>query len=75
LRDRLGVGAWRVGYRWHHYELEDLVTGAESYTRESVEAGVSWPIAADGDFDLAAEHWFGDGEDAYSIGFYLQWRF
>ncbi|HEU4417933.1 MAG TPA: hypothetical protein VFT55_03285 [Planctomycetota bacterium] len=75
LRDQIGVASWRVGYRWHHYVLEDLVTGTETYTRQSIEAGISWPIADNGDFDLAAEHWFGDGEDAYSIGFYLQWRF
>lgn len=75
LRAPLGAGSWRVGYRWHRYELGDLVTGPESLTRQSAELGVSLPFSDSGDLDCAVERWFGDREDAWSLGFYLQWRF
>ncbi len=75
LRAPLGAGAWRAGYRWHRYELTSLVTGPESYTRESIELGVSVPLGLDGDLDCALEHWFGDDEDAWALNLYLQWRF
>lgn len=75
LRDRIGDVAWRVGYRWYRYDLDTLVTGAESYTRQSAELALSLPIGRGGDLDLTAEHWFGDGQDALTIGCYVQWRF
>lgn len=75
VRDRLGAATWRASYRWHRYELTRLVTGPETYERQSAELGLSWPIGARGDLDLSLEHWFGDREDAIAFGFYLQWRF
>jgi hypothetical protein len=75
VRDRIGDVAWRLNYRWYQYDLTELVTGPESYVRQSVEAGLSAPIAADGDIDLSFEKWFGDREDAFALGLYLQWRF
>lgn len=74
LRDQIGTVSWRAGYRWHRYELGDLVTGAETYTRQSAELGVSLPIGASGDLDFSVERWFGDGENSTSLGLYLQWR-
>ncbi|MBL8749333.1 MAG: hypothetical protein JNK78_09235 [Planctomycetes bacterium] len=75
LRGPVGGGYWRVGYRWHRYELGDLVTGPETLTRQSAEVGLSHPIGATGDLDFAVERWFGDREDAWALGLYLQWRF
>ncbi|HEX5053424.1 MAG TPA: hypothetical protein VFZ65_16725 [Planctomycetota bacterium] len=75
LRGRLGDGSWHAGYRWHRYELDGLVTGPEKFVRQSVDVGVSWPISVSGDFDFTCERWFGDGENAIALGFYLQWRF
>jgi hypothetical protein len=75
LRGPAGDLAWRVGYRWYDYALEDLVTGPESYTRQSVELGGSLPLGIGGDLDCSLEHWFGDLEDAWSLGLYVQWRF
>lgn len=75
-RDRLGESLdWRVGYRWHRYDIGTLVSGSETYTRQSAELGLSTPISHSGDLDISLERWFGDGEDATSLGFYLQWRF
>ncbi|MBL8734227.1 MAG: hypothetical protein JNN13_17765 [Planctomycetes bacterium] len=74
-RDRLGDGSWSLSYRWHRYELGGLVSGAESYTRQSVEGNLALPVGDRCDLDLDLSHAFGDGEDATSFGFYLQWRF
>lgn len=75
LRGPVGSGYWRVGYRWYHYELGDLVTGPESLTRQSAEIGLSHPLGVHGDVDLAVERWFGDREDAWALSLYMQWRF
>jgi len=75
LRDQIGVVSWRVGYRWHRYELNGLVTGPETYTRQSAEVGLSMPVGASGDLDFSCERWFGDSEDSTSLGLYMQWRF
>ncbi|MBL9079780.1 MAG: hypothetical protein JNL08_19920 [Planctomycetes bacterium] len=75
LRGPLGAGSWRLGYRWYRYELADLVSGPESYTRQSIELGASVPLGDHCDFDVAVERWFGDREDAFALDLYLQWRF
>ena len=75
VRDRIGACSWRAGYRWYEYELDALVTGSETYTRQSAEVGLSWPLGERTDLDLSAERWFGDREDATALAFYLQWRF
>ena len=75
VRDRFGDLYWRVGYRWYEYQLDSLVSGKETYVRQSAEVGVSWPIGDRTDLDLSAERWFGDREDAFAFAFYLQWRF
>lgn len=75
LRAPLGAGTWRVGWRWYEYELPDLVSGAETWTRQSVELGLSLPVGDHCDLDLAFERWFGDREDAFALDLYLQWRF
>jgi hypothetical protein len=75
VRERWGDTSWRASWRWYHYELPDLATGAESWTRQSAELGVSLPLGRCGDLELAGERWFGDREDAWAVNLYLQWRF
>jgi hypothetical protein len=75
LRERLGSLSLRAGYRWHRYELTELLTGPDELLRQSVELGVGCPLGGGGDLDLSCERWFGDREDAFAVGFYLQWRF
>ena len=75
LRAPIGDGTWRAGYRWHRYELDELATGPESLTRQSAEIGLSHPVADGGDVDFSVERWFGDREDAWAVGLWLQWRF
>ena len=62
------------GYGWYGYEIDGLLAGPESYTRQVLEVGASWSIGGF-DLDLQAERRFGDAEDAYSLAFYVQWRF
>jgi hypothetical protein len=75
LREQWGGVAWRASYRWFRYELTSLVSGPEEYTRQSLELGASCALGAAGDLDLTCERWFGDREDAFAVGVYLQWRF
>ncbi|MGE3171456.1 MAG: hypothetical protein AB7O97_02445 [Planctomycetota bacterium] len=63
-----------AGYRWYDYRIEGLIAGEEAYTRQALDLGVSWSVG-DVDLDLQAEHWFGSQEDAWALGFYVQWRF
>jgi hypothetical protein len=75
LRGPVGDASWRAGYRWYRYDLVGLATGPETYTRQSLEAGLSWPCGASSDLDLSFERWFGDLEDAFALGMFVQWRF
>jgi hypothetical protein len=74
MRHHTGEVDLVAAYRWYGYEVDSLLSGNESYVRQSLEAGASW---SKGDFDLdfRLEHWFGTKEDAYAIAFYVQWRF
>jgi hypothetical protein len=45
-----------------------------SATRQTVDLGVDWS-AGDWDFSLLLQHFFGDDEEATSIGLYGQVRF
>lgn len=75
LHGLLQGGRWRAGYRWHRYSLAGLATGEEGFDRESAQLGLAVPVGHGGDVDLVVERWFGDREDAWSAGVYVQWRF
>jgi len=75
LRERLGDGSMAVSYRWHRYTYDTLVTGPETYVRQSAELRWSWPLGDATDLDVTGARWFGDGEDAFSLEVYVQWRF
>jgi hypothetical protein len=73
-RKTIGEVWLNAGYRWYGYEIEGLLAGPESYTRQSIEFGAAWGVG-DWDLNLQVERWFGDQEDAYAIALYAQWRF
>ncbi len=75
VQDRIGSARVRLAYRWHRYTLDALASGEETLTRQSASLSVSWPIGDRLDVDLNGERWFGDGEDSFAAGFYMQWRF
>lgn len=74
LRHQVFGAGWRLGYRWHRYSLDALVTGPEQRVRESVQFGCAWPLGARCDLDVSFERWFGDGEHAFAGGLFVQWR-
>jgi hypothetical protein len=51
-----------------------LIQGDESQTRQSVDLGFDW-YSGRWDFSFTFERWFGDGEDAFNLGLYAQYRF
>ena len=63
-----------VGWQYLRYDIEGLLTGTETATRQSFDLGLDWTVG-DFDFSLVAERWFGDQEDAYALGLWAQWRF
>jgi hypothetical protein len=75
LRERVGDATLRTSYRFYRYDLEDLMGGADSWVRQSIEAAVSWPLADGGDVELTVERWFGDQEDATWLGLFVGWSF
>ncbi|MCK5943304.1 MAG: hypothetical protein KAI24_15090 [Planctomycetes bacterium] len=74
VRQRLAGARLRLGYRWHRYTLDALVTGPETRVRESLQLGCAWQLSPRCDLDLQAERWFGDGQDAFAVGLFVQWR-
>ena len=73
-RRQIGEVFVNAGYRWYGYDVEGLLAGPESYTRQSIDVGASWMVG-ECDLNLQLEHWFGDQENAYAIALYAQWRF
>ncbi|MEQ1634974.1 MAG: hypothetical protein ABL997_21525, partial [Planctomycetota bacterium] len=73
-RRQIGEVYVNAGYRWYGYDVEGLLAGPESYTRQSIDVGASWMVG-ECDLNLQIEHWFGDEENAYAIALYAQWRF
>lgn len=73
-RKTIGDFWLNAGYRWYGYDIEGLLAGPESYTRQSIEFGAAWTIG-DCDINLQFERWLGDLESAYAIALYAQWRF
>lgn len=67
------VGA-TFGWSWLRYDVEGLLSGPESYDRQTVDAGVDWTLGAV-DVNLTFERWFGDQEDAWALAIYGQYRF
>lgn len=63
-----------VGYEYFRYNTTGLATGTESAARQTLRAGLNWQIDR-WSYSLTADHYFGNGEDAYSLGMYLGYRF
>lgn len=74
LSRRIGDADVSLGYRWHRYDVEGLLAGDETFTRQSLSLGADWS-AGGLDWSLTAERWFGDREDAYAVSLFTQLRF
>ncbi|MCB9838718.1 MAG: hypothetical protein H6813_05215 [Phycisphaeraceae bacterium] len=73
-RDRIGGVDVSAGYNGFRYTTEGLVGGDETTTRHALVADVSW---SDGpwSYTVSASHRFGQNENSYSLGLYLNYRF
>lgn len=74
LQQRWGDVLASLGWSWLRYDLDDLISGSETYTRQSLLLGLDFTIG-DADVSLNAEYWYGDQEDALALGVYGQSRF
>jgi len=74
LRKRFGDVGTTLGWSWLRYDVEGLLSGPESYDRQTVDAGVDWTLGAV-DVNLTFERWFGDQQDAWALAIYGQYRF
>ncbi len=63
-----------LGYGWHRYDVESLLAGTETYTRQYVQMGVQWALDSV-DIELDTEVRFGDREDVWALGLFAQYRF
>lgn len=63
-----------IGYQYFRYQTKGMVSGSEYFTEHTLRAGVSWQVNR-WYYNLTAEHYFGDSEDAYTLGAYIEVRF
>ena len=62
------------GYELFHYSTNGLINGDESFTRQSVRAGLDWSVK-NWYYSLSGDYFFGDNENAFTIGLHAQYRF
>jgi hypothetical protein len=72
-RGSIGKVDVRVGYEAFNYSNDDL-GGDDDFIRHSIRAGVDWS-AGDWYYNLNGEYFTGDGEDAYTVGLFVEYRF
>jgi hypothetical protein len=63
----------RIGYELFAYN-DDELTGDDDFIRHSIRGGLDWR-AGDWYYSLTGEFFTGDGEDAYTLGLYAEYRF
>lgn len=73
LRPTIGPVQAYLGYEFFAYSNAGLING-DSELRQSIIAGVSWQIG-NWFYSLTADDYFGDVENAYSLGLYAEYRF
>lgn len=74
LRRAFGDVQTSAGWSRYRYDVQNLLGGDATYTRQSIDVSLDVPLA---DLDLAvtAERWFGDQQDAFALTLWLQHRF
>jgi hypothetical protein len=72
-RGSIGKLDVRLGYEAFNYSNDEL-GGDDDFIRHSIRAGLDWS-AGNWYYDLNGEFFTGDGEDAYTVGLYAEYRF
>ena len=63
-----------LGYELFSYDLVTGFSGDDSIIRHLVRGGVSWN-SGNWYFDLTGDYYFGEVDDAITIGAYVSYRF
>ena len=73
-RERLGIFSVSAGYDLFQYTTKGLIGGNESFTRHSLRADTSWS-SGPWSYTVSGTYSFGQFEDSYSVGLYMNYRF
>ena len=73
-RDRLGIFDVSAGYDLFQHTTKGLLGGDESSTRHALQADVSWSNGP-WSYTVSGSYRFGQNEDSYSMGLYVNYRF
>ncbi len=76
LEVRPGAGDLRgfLGYELFRYTNTGLIADGGDATRQTLRAGIDWQ-SGNWFWSLTADHYFGDGENALSLGLFAEYRF
>ncbi|CAG0979204.1 hypothetical protein PHYC_01673 [Phycisphaerales bacterium] len=76
LEARPGGGSLQglLGYEFFRYQNSGSIGESDDFVRHTLRAGISWQLRK-WYFNLTADRYFGDFEDAYSLGLYAEFRF
>jgi hypothetical protein len=72
-RDSFGPVSCHVGYELFAYTAT-TAGGTGDFTRNILQGGASW-TSGHMTYSLDADYYFGDGEGAYSISLFAEYRF
>ncbi len=74
VRPSSGDIQWFAGYEFYQYRFTGLISDDGSRIRHTLRAGVGWQMGS-WYYNLTADHYFGDSEDAFSLGAFIEYRF
>ncbi len=74
LRPTSGDVQGFVGYELYQYTTKGLISGDEHQVRHTIRGGINWQVNQ-WSYSATLDHAFGDNEDAYSLGAYIEYRF
>jgi hypothetical protein len=63
-----------IGYELFQYTTTGSIGGSDGFTRHTIRAGISWQTG-NWYYSLTGDRYFGDAEDAYSLGLFAEYRF
>lgn len=74
IRPSSGDFQWFAGYEFYQYRSTGMLSDDSYHIRHTLRAGLSWQMGQ-WFYNLTADHYFGESEDAYSLGAFVEYRF
>jgi hypothetical protein len=74
IRPRRGDIQLFIGYEFFRYTTVGSVESTDWLIRHTIRAGLSFPIG-NWYVNLTADHYFGNNENSYNLGTYVEYRF